>query len=290
MNDENKLYRLVFTGNLLPGHSKSKVVARLQRMLHLDKEKAARLVSGRHKQINKKLSLDRAEKLRLLVLKQGAECVLLPIEESFVTTQQLPMFIREGDDNLQAKSKAEKSKAEIKDSITATHHNASGESISNIRNRSISVSRNSKLKYLFYAVFLMTFEAIVIWNIKPSALPCDCSAAKQSITTSEPSSVITESKKPAKKLSSKESRTDKKLKSLSVRASLWFADKTEKTIPADVSWIWIKGDTGITVREMSDSWGNAIRYFGNNDGFELRSSGPDKIFYTDDDIYLETLL
>ncbi len=290
MNDENKLYRLVFTGNLLPGHSKSSVVARLQRMLHLDKEKAARLVSGKHKQINKKLTLDRAERLRLLVLKQGAECVLLPIEDSFVSTQQLPMFIREGDDNLQAKNRAEKSKAEIKDRIRGSQHNAPGESISNIRNRSIAVSRNSKLKYLFYAVFLMTIEAIVIWNIKPSTLPCDCSSANQGITTFEANSVITENKKPAKKAGSKASETEKKLKSLSVRASLWFADKAEKTIPADVSWIWIKGDTGITVREMNDSWGNAIRYFGNNDGFELRSSGPDKIFYTDDDIYRETLL
>ncbi len=88
MNDDNKLYRLVFTGNLLPGHSKNKVVARLQKMLHLDREKAKRLVSGKHKQINKKLTLDRAERLRLLVLKQGAECVLLPIEDSFVSTQQ----------------------------------------------------------------------------------------------------------------------------------------------------------------------------------------------------------
>ena len=290
MNDENKLYRLVFTGNLLPGHSKSKVVARLQRMLHLDKAKAARLVSGRHKQINKKLTLDRAERLRLLVLKQGAECVLLPIEDSFVTTQQLPMFVREGGDSLRAKNKAEKSKAEIKDRVSSSHQHAPGESISNIRNRSISVSRNSKLKYLFYAVFLMTVEAFVIWNIRPTTPPCDCSAAKQSITSNETRSVITESKKPAKKISSKESETDKKLKSLSVRASLWFADKTEKTIPADVSWIWIKDDTGITVQEMNDSWGNAVRYFGNNDGFELRSSGPDRIFYTDDDISRETLL
>ena len=288
MNDENKLYRLVFTGNLLPGHSKSKVVARLQRMLHLDREKAARLVSGRHKQINKKLTLDRAEKLRLLVMKQGAECVLLPIEDSFVTTQQLPMFIREGDDSLQAKNKAEKSKAEIKDRISASHHNVPGESISNIRNRSMPVSRNLKLKYLFYAVFLMIVEAIVIWNIRPSPLPCECSDMQQSGVASKPNTELTENKKAQKKRNSVESETEKKLKSLSVRASLWFADKGDQTIPADVSWIWIKGDTGITVKEMNDSWGNAIRYFGNKDGFELRSSGPDKIFYTDDDIFRET--
>jgi hypothetical protein len=290
MNDDTKLYRLVFTGNLLPGHSKNKVVARLQKMLHLNREKAKRLVSGKHKQINKKLTLDRAERLRLLVLKQGAECVLLPIEDSFVSTQQLPMFIREDENNLDAKSKAERSKAEIKDNISNLHQGESQQSISNIRNRSLTVSRNSKLKYLFYAVFIMTVEAIVIWNIKPSSLPCDCLNDKKNIVTGELGIVQTESQKPAMQLVAIESETEKKLKSLSVRASLWFAEKGEKTIPADVSWIWIKGDSGITVREMNDSWGNAIRYFGNKDGFELRSAGPDKIFYTDDDVFRKTIL
>ena len=55
--------------------------------------------------------------------------------------------------------------------------------------------------------------------------------------------------------------------------------------PADVNWIWIQGDRGISVREMNDSWGNAIRYYGKNDGFELRSSGTDGNFYTKDDIF-----
>ena len=290
MNDENKLYRLVFTGNLLPGHSKNKVVARLQNMLNLRRDKAMRLVSGKHKQINKKLTLDRAEKLRLLILKQGAECVLLPIEESFVSTQQLPMFVQEGDESQRAKDEAEKNKKEIQGRINSSVQRETQGSISDIRDRTATVSRNTKLKYLFYAVFLMTVEAIVIWNIKPSPLPCDCMDVKQNATLSNSKAALIEDEKIASKQSSVESETEMKLKSLSDRASQWFAGKDDHPIPADVSWIWIKGDAGITVTEMNDSWGNAIRYFGNKDSFELRSSGPDRIFYTDDDIYRETIL
>ena len=284
MSDDNKLYRLVFTGNLLPGHSKKKVVSRLQQMLHLDKEKASRLVAGKHKQINKKLTLDRAEKLRLLILKQGAECVLLPIEESFVSTQQLPMFIRKEGSSIQQNYNADENHSTGKSA-------GSQESISSIRKRSMPLSKSTKLKYLFYAIFLMIFEAIVIWNVKPAPQACDCSKLQENISTvTGKASPVAQQQGSVNQLSPAATETMEKLRNISVRASLWFADQGSETSPADVSWTGIQDDIGLSVSEMNDSWGNAMRYFGKEDRFELRSSGPDHIFYTDDDVFRETII
>ncbi|HEC27419.1 MAG TPA: hypothetical protein ENI67_08420 [Gammaproteobacteria bacterium] len=293
MSDDNKLYRLVFTGNVLPGNSKKKVISRLQQMLHLDKEKASRLVAGKHKQINKKLTLDRAEKLRLLILKQGAECVLLPIEESFVSTQQLPMFIRNGDNSIQQHNNPHEGQSAGKTAgLQPLARQADPqESISRIRKRSIPLSKSTKLKYFFYAVFLMIVEAIVIWNVKSAPQVCDCSKLQENISSvTDKVSTVVQQKDSVKQLSPAATKTMEKLRNISVRTSLWFADQSSETSPADVSWIWIQGDIGISVRDMNDSWGNAIRYFGKEDRFELRSSGPDKIFYTDDDIFRELLI
>jgi len=285
MSDNNKLYRLVFTGNVLPGNSRKKVVSRLQQMLHLDREKAERLVAGKHKQINKKLTLDRAERLRLLILKQGAECVLLPIEESFVSTQQLPMFIRNEDRGSEFQS-AERATAQ-----PVARQADTEESISRIRKRSMPISKSTKLKYLFYAIFFMIVEAIVIWNIKPAPQACDCSNNQENISSAtETTSTVVPRRATVKQLSPDARETIEKLRNISVRTSLWFADQGSETSPADTSWIGIQGDIGISVREMNDSWGNAIRYSGKEDRFELRSSGPDKIFYTDDDIFRELLI
>lgn len=289
MSDDNKLYRLVFTGNLLPGHSKNKVVARLQQMLHLDKKKASRLVAGRHKQINKKLTLDRAERLRLLILKQGAECVLLPIEESFVSTQQLPMFIRNEENGVPQSSKSDTARSTAAHSATSSVD--SKESISRIRKRSMPVSRNTKIKYLFYVIFLMSVEAVIIWNYKPTPPAYECSNVQgNNAIEDDKSSPVLKQKGSVKRRSPVAIETTEKLRNISVRASLWFADRGSDTSPADVSWIWIQGDIGISVREMNDSWGNPIRYFGKIDRFELRSSGADNIFYTDDDIFREVIL
>ncbi len=294
MSDNNKLYRLVFTGNLLPGNSKKKVISRLQQMLHLDKEKASRLVAGKHKQINKKLTLDRAEKLRLLILKQGAECVLLPIEESFVSTQQLPMFIRNGDSRIRQNNPARHNQSTGKAAVQSAARQAGPEeSISRIRKRSMPLSKSTQLKYLFYAIFFMIIEAIVVWNIKPVPQTCDCSNNQENILSStdvNKISTVVRQKVRVKQLSPAATETMEKLRNISVRTSLWFADQDREISPADVSWIWIQGDIGISVREMNDSWGNAIRYFGKEDRFELRSSGPDKIFYTGDDIFRELLI
>ncbi|MFW2440344.1 MAG: hypothetical protein ACN4GR_13340 [Arenicellales bacterium] len=286
MSDDNKLYRLVFTGNVLPGNTKEKVVSRLQQMLHLNKEKASRLVAGKHKQINKKLTLDRAEKLRILILKQGAECVLLPIEESFVSTQQLPMFIRDGDSRTQ-QTYGSHDKGE--ESLPPTTGQAGlQEPISRIRKRSLPLSKSTKLKYFIYVIFLMIVEAIVIWNIKPATLAGDCSNYPENISSVAGStSTVAQQQGNVNQLSAAADETTEKLRNISVRASLWFADQGSETSPADVSWTGIQGDIGISAREMNDSWGNAIRYFGKEDRFELRSSGPDNTFYTEDDIFRE---
>jgi hypothetical protein len=291
MSDDKKLYRLVFTGNVLPGHSQKKVVSRLQQMLHLDKEKASRLVAGKHKQINKKLTLDRAEKLRLLILKQGAECVLLPIEESFVSTQQLPMFIRKGDSGNQQSSSAHENYSTGKAAPPSAGKAGQQESISRIRKRSLPLSKSTKLKYLFYAVFLMIFEAIVIWNVKPAPQACDCSKSQENISSvTDNARAVVQQQGSAKQRSPDAKETMEKLRNISVRTSLWLADQASETSPADVSWIRIQSDIGLSVSEMKDSWENAIRYFGKEDRFELRSSGPDHIFYTDDDVFRETII
>jgi len=289
MSDDNKLYRLVFTGNVLPGNSKEKVVSRLQQMLHLSKEKASRLVAGKHKQINKKLTLDRAEKLRILILKQGAECVLLPIEESFVSTQQLPMFIRNGDSGIQQSHEIHNTGGDV--APRTTGQAGLQESISRIRKRSLPLSKSTKVKYLIYVIFLMIVEAIVIWNIKPAPLAGDCSNYQENISSvTDNAPAVVQQKENVNQLSAAAAETMDKLRNISVRASLWFADQGSETSPADVSWTGIQEEIGISAREMNDSWGNAIRYFGREDRFELRSSGPDNIFYTDDDIFREMII
>jgi hypothetical protein len=87
-----------------------------------------------------------------------------------------------------------------------------------------------------------------------------------------------------------EVETDEILQKLSVRTGLWFADQRGELNPTEINWIWIQGDLEISVREMNDSWGKTIKFIGKSDGFELRSSGPDRIFFTYDDLFRETSL
>jgi hypothetical protein len=278
MNDPNKYYRLVFTGELLPGFSKKKVVSQLQEALHLDKKNAERLIEGKHRQIDKKLTLDRAEKLRLYILERGAECVLLPIEDSFIDTQQLPEFVRGDNDT---KPQLDSAEAGAK------------EAIGSISNESSVPGTNANQKYMFLGILFLIVGAIVIWMIRPASEQNDGSAIQQAN-----SNLDHEKNNPAaaglpvstKFATIEETETDGKLKNLTVRTGLWLADHGSEMDPTEVSWIWIQGDLGISVRDMNDSWGKSIKYIGRSDGFEMRSSGPDKIFYTDDDIYRETII
>ena len=289
MHDPHKLYRLVFTGNLLPGHSRKNVIARLQRLLKLDQKKAELLVSGKHRQINKKLTLDRAEKLRLMVIKQGAECVLLPVnEESFVTTQQLPMFIREkpARDISADQSPPEKVPGQLPGNIPGDE--IKQQSITSLRMQGRGdISRNVKLKYLFYVVFFMVLEGIIIWQLR-APIPCDCADAASAPMngTAQAGSGRPESQRALKDSQPVDEVTERRLRNLSVRTSLWFAGNRGESTPSETSWHRIQQDLGISANDMTDSRGNAIRYSGKSDGYEFRSPGADGRFYTDDDIYL----
>jgi hypothetical protein len=290
MNDPNKLYRLVFTGNLLPGHSRRNVIARLQRLLKLDQKKAEILVSGKHRQINKKLTLDRAEKLRLMIIKQGAECVLLPVnEESFVTTQQLPMFIH-------ADKSAQDSNADGHPPGTVSERlnkNIPGDeikqqSITSLRMQGRGdISRNIKLKYLFYGIFFMILEGIIIWQLRAPE-PCNCgNAASVPVTgAARAGTVRADNQQAVADSGPVDEVTERRIRNLVVRTSLWFAGNRGASTPSEISWHRIQEDLGISTSDMTDSRGNAIRYAGKNDSYEFRSPGADGRFYTGDDIYL----
>ncbi len=295
MSDPNKYYRLVFTGQLLPGFSKKKVASQLQAALHLDKKNAERLVEGKHRQIDKKLTLDRAEKLRLYILERGAECVLLPIEDSFITTQELPMFARDSDDTSLQEGIAEPDPEVSNESMypPAADHAEPQETIHSINNESSTHSTNTKQKYLLFGVLFLIVGAIAIWMIRSASDQNESSTIQQNNSNLEhakhnPS--VTGLPVSTKFATTEETETDGKLKNLTVRTGLWFADHGSEIDPTEVGWIWIQGDLGISVREMNDSWGNTIKYIGKSDGFELRSSGPDKIFYTVDDIFRDTII
>ena len=67
-------------------------------------------------------------------------------------------------------------------------------------------------------------------------------------------------------------------KSIRARNCPFFSDQGGEINPADVNWIWKQGDSGISVREMNDSWGDTLCNYWMNDDLELRSTGTDGIF------------
>lgn len=276
MSDNNNLFRLVFTGTVLPGFSREQVVSQLQQILHLDQEKAEALVAGKPRQINKELTSDRAEKLRLYIIEQGAECVLQPIDEPFVSTQEIPSLdsntgIEEGTPSSTTQTQPDQTNA-LLFGITDTP------------------ASNPKVKYSLITAVVIVLAASAYIIFRPASVPAVDKEVSQELTAKNKTQPASEQSKPSRKLSPEEIETTTKLRNLSVRTSLWFADHGIKSKPSDVSWIWIQGDLGISVKDMSDSWGNSIKYIGKKDSFEMRSSGLDSLFYTDDDIFRETVL
>ena len=73
--------------------------------------------------------------------------------------------------------------------------------------------------------------------------------------------------------------TVKKLQNLSVHVNTLFSDQSVEINPADVNWVLIQDDSGISVREMNVNWGSTLCYYWMNDDLELRSSGTDGIFF-----------
>ncbi|MCK5359333.1 MAG: hypothetical protein KAJ95_01830 [Gammaproteobacteria bacterium] len=290
-SEADKSYRLVFTGALLPGFSKQIVVTQLQQALHLDKEKAELLLEGKHRQIDKKLSLERAEKLRAYVLEQGAECILLPIDEAFIDTEQLPVFVRGNDESI-SKPDAVGMDADISES-PAYNTVETQQSVDSVNTNSSPAQTDSKFKYLISAALLVTVAGIVLWKFLPVSETKESAIAQQQQRLKESNEQeFTATLGPATKefSTAEELETDEMLQKLSVRTGLWFADQKGKLNPTEINWIWIQGDLGISVREMNDSWGKTIKFIGNSDGFELRSSGSDRIFFTNDDLFRETSL
>ena len=290
MSETNKYYRLVFTGALLPGFSKQNVVSKLQQALHLDKDKAELLLEGKHRQIDKKLTLERAEKLRVYVLEQGAECILLPIDDAFIDTEQLPVFVQGNNDS-------------VSQSGSVTDPDLSEESIdqppdpqksdSSVSTKMSPGRADSKSKYLISAVLVVAVVVIVTWNLLPVSETKDNAIVQQeNLQKKSTEQRFTATLRPATKqlATAAEAKTDEMLQKLSVRTGLWFADQKGKLNPTEINWIWIQGDLGISVREMNDSWGKTIKFIGKSDGFEMRSSGPDRIFFTNDDLFRETSL
>ena len=276
MSDNNNLFRLVFTGTVLPGFSREQVVSKLQQILHLDQEKAEALVAGKPRQINKELTSDRAEKLRLVIIEQGAECVLQPIDEPFVSTQELP--------SLDSNTGTDEGSPSSTRQAQPDHTTASLFGITD------TPARNPKVKYSLIAAVVIVLAASAYIIFRPATVPAGDTEVSQEVSATNKSQPASVQSKPARKLSPEEIETTTKLRNLSVRTSLWFADHGIKSKPSDVSWIWIQGDLGISVKDMSDSWGNSIKYIGKKDSFEMRSSGLDSLFYTDDDIFRETVL
>jgi len=276
MSDNNNLFRLVFTGTVLPGFSREQVVSQLQQILHLDQDKAEALVAGKPRQINKELTSDRAEKLRLYIVEQGAECIVQPIDEPFVSTQEIP--------SLDSNTSIEEGTPLSTNQASPEHTNASLFGVSD------TPASNPKVKYSLVAAVVIVIVASAYIIFRPASVPAGDTVVNQEASTTNKSQPASVQSKPSRKLSPEEIETTTKLRNLSIRTSLWFADHGIKSKPSDVSWIWIQGDLGISVKDMSDSWGNPIKYIGKKDSFEMRSSGLDSKFYTDDDIFRETIL
>ena len=139
----------------------------------------------------------------------------------------------------------------------------------------------------------MAVVVIVTWNLLPVSETKDNAIVQQeNLQKKSTEQRFTATLRPATKqlATAAEAKTDEMLQKLSVRTGLWFADQKGKLNPTEINWIWIQGDLGISVREMNDSWGKTIKFIGKSDGFEMRSSGPDRIFFTNDDLFRETSL
>ena len=276
MSDNTNLFRLVFTGTVLPGFSREQVVSQLQRILHLDQEKAEALVAGKPRQINKELTRDRAEKLRHYILEQGAECVLQPIDEPFVSTQELPSL--DSDEGMEQGTPP---------STTQVQPDETHTPLAGVTDKP---ANNPIVKYSLIAAVVIVMAASAYIIFRPASVPAGDTEVSQEAPATRKAQPVSEQSKPVRTLSPEEIETTTKLRNLAVRTSLWFADHGIKSKPSDVNWIWIQGDLGISVKDMSDSWGNLIKYIGKKDSFEMRSSGLDSIFYRDDDIFRETVL
>ncbi len=85
--DEDKKYRLVFPGNVMPGTNYDEVVFELARLLKTSPESAIKLVSGIRRHVKRTFIYEKADQLRTQVLQIGVECELEPIDEGSGATK-----------------------------------------------------------------------------------------------------------------------------------------------------------------------------------------------------------
>lgn len=82
ISDDDKKYRLVFPGNILPGSDYDKVVFDLSRLLKTAPDSAIKLVSGKRRYVKRTFAYEKADKLRAKVLQLGVECELELVDDS----------------------------------------------------------------------------------------------------------------------------------------------------------------------------------------------------------------
>lgn len=76
MSNAESEFRLLLTGETLPGFERESVVDGLSRLLKVSQQEARGLLCGERSRIRKKLSLEKAERLRDKLLARGAGCEL----------------------------------------------------------------------------------------------------------------------------------------------------------------------------------------------------------------------
>ncbi len=81
-----------------------------------------------------------------------------------------------------------------------------------------------------------------------------------------------------------DSTTRSKLAELNRRVIFWMSRNGEGFDPYSVTLKRVRDDLDLSSDQMLDSWGRPIRYEAADEGYTLRSSGPDKIFNTGDDL------
>jgi len=79
---DEKLFRLVFPGNVMPGNDYDEVVFELARLLKTTPGSAIKLVSGVKRHVKRTFNYERADQLRIQVLRIGVECELEPVNDN----------------------------------------------------------------------------------------------------------------------------------------------------------------------------------------------------------------
>jgi len=78
---DNMTYKIVFEGDLLPGHEQGAVQKKLAELFHINTAVAARLFIGKQREIKQGVSFEQAKRYVRAMSKLGALAFMLPEEE-----------------------------------------------------------------------------------------------------------------------------------------------------------------------------------------------------------------